>query len=317
MHEPRAFFDGRFIPASAAAIPLTDSGFVLGTTVAEQLRTFHGKIFRMEDHLRRLWHSLALLEVMPPLPMPELADAARELVTHNHPLLNPGDDLGVSIVVTPGPHATYGGSGPSRPLLCIHTYPLPFQFWADKYRVGQRLCTTNVVQVPAECWPREVKCRSRMHYYLADHRAAAADPGARALLLDQQGHITEASTANILLYTTAQGLVSPPRATVLPGVSLAVLADLAAKRGLAFGERTISPADLVVADEVLLCSTPFCLLPVTYFNTRPLGDGTPGPIFQQLLASWSEVVGVDIVQQAQRFAPERTTPVVAADPGPC
>lgn len=317
MQDPYAFLNGRFLPAAQAAIPLTDAGFVLGTTVAEQLRTFRGRIYRTQEHLDRLWHSLELLEVEPAITRAEMAGVAEELVARNHRLLHPDDDLGVSIVVTPGPYRAYGGPGVGQPLVGLHTYALPFHLWAEKYRHGQHLCTTNIEQVPARCWPREVKCRSRMHYYLADHRAAALDSGARAVLLDEQGHVTEASTANLLLYTACTGLISPPRSTVLPGISLATVAELAAQLDIPFTERSILPADLAAADEVLLSSTPLCLLPATHFNGRAIGSGAPGPIFQRLIQAWSERVGLDIVAQAERFAPRGHAGAASADPEAC
>ena len=159
----------------------------------------------------------------------------------------------------------------------LHTYPLPFRFWAAKYRAGQVLRTTSIQQVPPACWPPSLKCRSRMHYYLADREAAVAEPGSRAVLLDQAGFVTEASTANLIVYTAAGGLLTPPRTHVLRGISLAEIADLAERLHIPLSERELRPADLAAADEVLLTSTPLCLLPVTRYDGRPIGSGAPAP----------------------------------------
>ena len=307
MQTPYAFLNGKFLPAKQVAIPLTDAGFVLGATLAEQLRTFHGRIYRTDEHLARLWRSLELLHVAPRLTRAEVAAAAEELVARNHRLLHAEDDLGVSIVITPGAYPGYGGSAASEPLVCLHTYPLQFQFWAEKYRVGQRLRTTSVEQVPERCWPRGMKCRSRVHYYLADHQAAELEPGARAVLLDEHGRVTEASTANILLYRADMGLAAPPRGAVLPGISLATVVELAAELGIPYAERELLPDDLATADEVLLSSTPLCLLPATSLNGKLIGPGKPGAVFQRLIQAWSKRVGLGIVGQAERFAPQRTT----------
>jgi branched-subunit amino acid aminotransferase/4-amino-4-deoxychorismate lyase len=305
MHEPLTYLNGKFIPAAQAAISPIDTGFVQGAAVAEQLRSFHGKLFHVEDHVARLGVSLRLLDLDLGLTLDRLAAIAKELCVHNHAILAAGDDLGLSIVVTPGPYAGYGGQVPASPTVCLHTYPLPFSSWAEKYRTGQSLVTTAVQQVPWRCWPPEVKCRSRMHYYLADRQAAAIEPGARAVLLDQEGFVTEASTANLLAYRAAEGLLSPPLDRVLRGISLTVLSELAAEKDIPMVQRPLTPADLVTSDELLLSSTPFCLLPVTRFNGRAVGDGRPGRIFEQLIAGWSERVGVDIVAQAQQFATRR------------
>jgi branched-subunit amino acid aminotransferase/4-amino-4-deoxychorismate lyase len=141
-----------------------------------------------------------------------------------------------------------------------------------------------------------------MHYYLADRQAAVIEPGSRALLLDGAGYVVEASTANVILFTRGCGLFSPPRDQVLPGISLAQAHELAEKLGIPWVERALTPDDVAGADEVLLTSTPFCLLPVTRFNGRPIGEGAPGQVFHRLLAAWSELAGVDVVAQAERFA---------------
>ena len=141
-----------------------------------------------------------------------------------------------------------------------------------------------------------------MHYYLADRAAAARHPGARALLTDAAGYVTEASTANLMLYSGNEGLVAPPHEKVLPGISLAVLLQLADKLGIPYGQRNLRPEDVAAADEVMLTSTPFCLLPVTEFNGQPIGDGSGGPVYQRLLEAWSQLVSVDIAEQARQFA---------------
>jgi len=302
MTEPLAFLNGRFLPAASVAISPLDSGFVLGAAVAEQLRTFGGKLFRRDDHLARLERSLALVGVDPGMDRRRFVEVAEELVQRNHRLLAEGDDLGLSIFVTPGLYPSFAERAAIEPTVCLHTYRLPFRFWARKYRSGQALVLTGVEQVSASCWPAELKCRSRMHYYLADRDAGAREPGARAILPDRDGHVTEASTANLLLCVGAERLVAPPAGTVLPGISAATATRLAAGLGIRTTHRAIGPDDLARADEVLLTSTPWCLLPVTRFEGCPVGEGVPGPVFRRLLAAWSDLVGLDIVAQAERFA---------------
>ncbi len=301
MVQPQAFLNGDFIPASAMQIPPTDAGFVLGVTVAEQLRTFRGELFRLEDHLSRLFHSLQLVGIQIEMDRRTMAATARELVAHNRALVDAEEDLGLSVFVTPGTYLTFALDGPVTPTVGMHTYRIPFRLWADKYRVGQALANTSVRQVPAACWPTELKCRSRMHYYLADREAAARQPGARALLLDQDGRVSEASTANVLVYRRDEGLISPPLERILHGISLDEAFRLAAQLGIPTVRRDLWPEEVAEADEVLLSSTSPCLLPVSRFDGRPIGDGRPGEVFQSLIAAWSKLVGVDIVAQAARF----------------
>ena len=302
MLEPQAYFNGDWIPASSAGIPITDAGFVLGVTIAEQLRTFSGHIFRLEDHLDRLDHALRVIGVDPGLNRRQWIAIAQELVERNSQFLTPGDDWGLSIFVTPGIYHSYGSSEDTRPTVCLHTYPLSFHLWAEKYRTGQALVTTPIEQVPPLCWPPEIKCRSRMHYYLADKLALKKDPGARAVLLDREGYILETSTANVLIYRNGEGLISPSKDKILHGISRAVVYEIAGRLGISCHERNLTPDDLVSADEIILTSTPMCLLPVTRFNGQPIGGGRPGEISQKLLADWSKIAGLDIVGQAERFA---------------
>jgi len=300
MSEPLAYLNG-WISASQAVVPVYDAGFIQGATVSEQLRTFSGRLFQLESHLARLARSLAIVGIEPGLPLDELSRIATELVAHNHRRLAAGDDLGLSMFVTPGPYATLAPRSSGGPTIGLHTYPLPFRLWAGKYQRGETLVVPDVRQVPADCWPPELKCRSRMHYYLAEQQAAEISPGARALLVDAAGFVTETSTSNLLVYRADQGLISPRRERILPGISLQLVADLAQQRGIPFAERDLRADVVATADEVLLTSTPSCLLPVTCFDGQAIGDGQPGPIFARLLAAWNEQVGIDIARQAREF----------------
>ena len=301
--QPLAWLNGRWIPLAQAAVSVFDAGFVQGVTVAEQLRTFGGQLFRLPQHLDRLARSLAIVGVDAGLSAKELAEIAEKLALHNWRLLDPADDLNLTIFVTPGPYGSYAAvAGRAGPTVCLHSQPLPFGNWDDKYRTGQSLVVSSVRHVPETCWPAELKCRSRMHFFLADKEARERDPSARALLLDERGLVTEASTANLLAYEARSGLIPPPAERILPGVTVAVVQELAGRLGIPFVRRDLTVSDVEKADEVLLCSTSPCVWPVTRLNGQPIGSGQPGPVFSRLLAAWNEMVGLDIAGQARRFA---------------
>lgn len=303
MPESIAYLNGQLLPASQLAISVFDTGFVQGVTVAEQLRTFGGRLFRLEPHLERLRRSLDIIDVDPGLTNAELIELAEHIARHNHTLLAAGDDLGLSAFVTPGPYAGFTpADANSRPTVCLHTFAVAFHTFAEKYARGQSLVVTDVAQVPPTCWPPELKCRSRMHYFLADRAARRIDPAARALMLDGGGGVTEASTANVVAHFPNEGLVSPPREKILPGISVAVMGELAKQLGVPFSYRDLTVGELARADELFLTSTSPCVLPVTRLNGQPIGDGRPGELLGRLLAAWSELVGVDIVAQARKFS---------------
>ncbi len=296
MAEPLAYLNGAFIPASQLVVSTEDLGFAQGVSISERLRTFRGQLFRLEEHLERLANSLRIVGLQPGLPIAEIGRLAEELVSRNRHLLTDGDDLGMSMFITPGAPAMNG------PTVGIRVYLLPFGQWTSYYDRGQALTETGIRQVPESCWPAALKCRSRMHYFLADRLAHTLDPGSRAVLLDQSGFVSEASTANILFFRRQEGLVSPPRELILPGVSLSVLAELAAGLGIAFHYRKFPLAELAAADEILMCSTSPCVWPVTRLNGQPREPGARGPVYRQVLSAWSELVGVDIAAQARRFS---------------
>ncbi|HRE99447.1 MAG TPA: aminotransferase class IV [Pirellulaceae bacterium] len=289
-------------------IPCTDGGFVQGTTVAEQLRTFGGRLFRLDDHLDRLFAGLETVGIALPWSRETIAEWANALASDNHALLQPGNDLALVIFVTPGPYGAFAASpgavapGDSGPLLGMHTYALPFRNWASLYDVGQPLAIPSIREVPSACWPAALKCRSRMHYHLADREARRIDPEARALLLDLEGHVAEASTASVFLYFEGEGFVAPPEAEVLPSISLRTIRQAATARSIPFVHRTIEAAELFDADEVLLCSTSPCVLAATRIDGRPVGDGRPGRMWRHLIAAWNETAGFDLIDQARRFA---------------
>ena len=296
-----AFFDGGWVPADAARVPVNDAGFLQGTAVTEQLRTFGGQLFRLDQHLQRLARSLEIVGVDCGYSMAELQDIAEELVARNYAREQPEQDLGLSIFVTPGSYPAQADGERGRPLVCLHTYRQAFQLWADKYAHGEQLATTSVPQVPQACWPAELKCRSRMHYYQADRAAADRFAGSRAVICDLDGHVLETTTANLIVFTAAEGIVTPPAAEVLPGISLAVLRELAAAANIAWSERVLTVADLHSADEVMLVSTSVCVLPCVQLDGQNIGDGQPGDVYRQLLSDWSTLVGLDIAAQAQAF----------------
>lgn len=302
MIEPIAYLNGRFVPASTLSVPIYDAGFVLGTTVAEQVRSFGGRLFCLERHLERLWRSLEVVEVDPGLSTADVEKTANDLVARNHALLDPADDLGLGIFVTPGAYPTFAPPDALGPTICLHTYPLPFHRFAHLYEQGDAVVVTDVRQVSAHCWPRSLKCRSRMHYYLADQKARQTDPHSRAILLDEDGFVTETTTASLVIVERGPTIVSPPHEKLLPGISVGVVAELAQQLGIPFVERDLTPDDLATAEEVLLAGTTPCLLPVLRLDGRPISSHRPGGVFQRLIAAWNDLVGIDIVQQAQRFA---------------
>lgn len=311
MSEPLVYLNGRMVPASQARLAIYDAGIVLGATVTEQTRTFHKHSWRLDEHLDRLFRSLRYTRMNIGLSKEQLTDISNELVEHNARLLDDVEELGLIHFVTAGEYSTYAGrfrTGetpvPPTPTVCVHTFPLPFELWAKKMRIGSHVVTPSIRQVPPQCYDPQMKCRSRMHYYLADQEARLVDPEASALLLDLDGNVTETSAANFLIVECGS-LISPTPANALPGISRAMVMELAGKLGIPFIERDFQVFNAINADEAFTTSTPYCLMPVTKINGLPIGSGEPGPLTRRLLAAWSAAVGLDIEKQIQDGAAHR------------
>jgi branched-subunit amino acid aminotransferase/4-amino-4-deoxychorismate lyase len=235
----------------------------------------------------------------------DITRAAEHLVGHNAALLTPEQDLALVLVATPGPIGYYlgqaGGAGDGPPTFLMHTFPLLFHRYRRLFEQGARLVIPQTRHIPAQCLDPRVKQRSRMHWWIAEQEAHQLDPGASALLLDLNGHVTETATANLLVVT--RGVVeTPPRHTVLDGVSLGVVEGLCGELGVPFCERPLTPYDCLTADEAMLSCTSYCLAPVASVNGAPLR--CPGPVFEAVLRRWSETVGVGIREQILS-APDR------------
>lgn len=300
MHESLVFLNNQIVAASQAHIAIYDAGIVLGATVTEQTRTFHKRPWRLDDHLDRLFRSLRYTRMDIGMSKEQLADISLELIEHNAQLLDAEGELGLIHFVTPGEHAAYAGmsgkAGRTAPTVCIHTFPLPFELWANKMLTGAHLVTPSIRHVPPQCYDPKVKYRSRLHFYLADLEARQIDPDATALLLDLSGNLTETSTANFLIVERGV-IVSPTTVNTLPGISRAMVIELAGELGIPFVERDLQVYNVMNADEAFLTSTPYCLMPVTRINGAPIGDGKAGPMARRLLAAWSAEVGLDIEEQ--------------------
>lgn len=303
MHGPIAYLNGRFLPAAEAQVALDDVGFVHGATVVERLRTFQGRLFRLPEHLARLRRSLEIVGVENVPTDGELSLAAEKVTHENSRLLANGDELGLVIFVTPGRLGWNGDTPAAGPTVCVHSQRLPIERWAQHYEAGAALVSVPVVQPPPESWPAELKCRSRMHFYLAEREAAKIELGAMALLCDAAGHVTECTIANVAVSIDGATLISPPKKRILPGITLAATQELAAAREIGWIERDLTIAEMGVAQEIWLTSTPWCVLPVTRFNGRAVGAGRPGALYRQMARAWNDLVGCDFAAQARRSLP--------------
>lgn len=294
--EPVVWMNGQLVSWSAAAVPVWDLAVVAGAAVTDAGRTYHGRFLFAEQHIDRLLHALQELDFPEAPGKQQLLQAAATVTGHNFKLLPDGSDLGVVLFSTAGGNSTYLGRPSSQPTTVVHTYPLPFALWRNSFVSGVRLTTSQVRQIPADCFPVSLKVRNRLHWWLADHAAEQQSPGSRALLLNRDGSVAETSTSSICVVSSGQ--IATPAGDVLNSLSSRLVERLAQDAGIPFTRRKVDPSELQGADEIFLTSSPSCLLPVLSVDgskTR-IAPGQ-GPVFRQLLRGWSLLTGVDLEQQ--------------------
>ncbi|MBI3412196.1 MAG: aminotransferase class IV [Planctomycetes bacterium] len=301
MSEPLAFLNGRYLPQSQTALPLHDAGFVLGATVTDLCRTFRQRLYRWQDHLARFRRSCQAAFLNPSLDDASLTAVAEELVAENAKLLTLTDELVLIVFTTPGPVGYFqgdaGGVGSGPATLGMHTFPLPFERYRPLLEHGARLIIPRIKHVPSACVDPHIKQRSRMHWWLADCEARQKDAGAMALLLDDDGFVTETASAN-LLAVRDNALVSPRLDRVLEGISLQVVRELCDELKIPFLVDNMKRDDLQAASEILLTSTPFCLAGVRLLDGHAIP--WPGPMLRRLQEAWSQSIGREIAAVPKR-----------------
>ena len=297
MADYTAYFKGDWMPNSEISISPVDRGFMVGDVVFDVERTFDGKSFRMKEHIDRLYRSLKYTRIDPGLSAEEMLGISEEVIQRNEHLRAEVGDYTISQFVTRGEGRRAWSSGPAT--VCVKVGPVPFEWYASAYTEGMHGAITRTQSYSPEALDPKVKHYSRMNFNLAELEANDADPGAWPILRDADGNLTEGSGYNVFLVTDGVIRTASDRA-LLQGVSRGMVFDLAEQLDLPLVEEDLQPYDLYTADESFFASTSYCVLPVTQVDRRQIGDGKPGPITQQLLAAWSEVVGLDIVDQAQQ-----------------
>ncbi len=293
----RIWLDGEYVDRDEARIPMTDRGFRLGDVVFDTERTFGGAVFRLRDHIERLYRSMKYVRIDPGMSMDEVERLTLSVVDRNEPArAAANDDYMITQIVTGGS----GRRGDSAPRVSIWIDPLGSPRWAPAYDGGAHAVIPKTRAYPSDSLDPKVKHYSRLNFVLAEMEAADVDPDALPVLLDADGKLSEGTGANF--FVAANGVLRTPRDdSTLQGVSRMTVMEIADTLGIPAIEDDLQPYDLYTADEAFFCSTPYCILPVGRIDNRRIGRETPGPLTTQLLAAWSERVGLDIVDQLRRL----------------
>ena len=296
--ESLVYVNGELVPASQASVSVFDRGFRWGDGVYEMARTFNGKIWRLREHLDRLYWSLKYTRIDPHIDIDALETATFELVETNFRRSGP-EDVGVTHIIS------RGVVEPTRqaelvPTVVIYTEALAFAMYAKWYRDGIRMITPATRRTPPQSLSPKAKISNKMNHMVAQFEAQAVDPEALPLMLDYDGNVAESSGANFLFLR--RGTIHVPnRRNVLGGITMDSVLEIASTLGFNTEEGDYTPFDVYKADEAFITTTPSHISPVVSLNGIKIGAGVPGPAFQQITQAWSDIVGIDIVDQAMAY----------------
>ncbi len=292
-----AYLNGAFVPESQAKISIHDLGFVYGDAVYDTARTFAGTLFKLKEHIERLYRTLRYVQIDPGLSPAEMTRLTEELVERNLPFLRDGQDYWVSQRISRGLCHYEGEPRPYEgATVVIESVPLPLTARAHYFRDGIPVVTPSVRRVSPDALSPRAKTTNYLNMTLGDLEAKARNPKNWAVLLDHRGNLCEGIGANLFL--VQDGVVrTPTEAHVLPGVSRATVIELCEAQGIPLDITDLALHDAYVADEAFLTSTSLCLCPVASFNGRSYPGGLPGPVTRRIIEAYSRLVGMDFVQQ--------------------
>jgi D-alanine transaminase len=268
-----AYINGRYVPQSRARVAVEDRGYLFADGVYEGMPVHGGRLSFADRHFDRLDRSLAALRIAPPMTRAALLQVANEVIRRNG-VRNGGLYVQVTRGVAPRDHKFPKGVKPSL-LMMARPWKAPAP---DLLAKG-----IAVVTMPDQRWARrDIKSIGLLANVLA--KQAAAEQGAyEAWLVDEHGMVTEGSSTSAWIVAADGTLATRPNGIeILPGVTRAVVIDVARQLGLTLRLRPFSLAEARAAREAFLTSTSNFVLPVTRIDGKPVGDGRPGPIAARL-----------------------------------
>ena len=294
------YLNGEMLPPDQAKISVFDTAVTLGDTMTESTRTFGHKPFKLTQHIDRLYKSLKVSRINAGLSPAQMTAITLEVLETNLPHVPPQEDVWITHNISRGMGAAAVDPTLQRSpaTIIIHTAPMILKDWAGFYSDGCHAVTPFSRATPTQSLDARIKNRSRLAYTLAEAEVKLVDPQAQSIILDTEGNVTENKGGNFFIY--ADGCLKTPYARgALAGISRETALELAATLNIPTKETDFQPYDIYTADEAFFTSTPYCIMPATKFNGLPVGDGAVGPVTKRLLQAWSDLVGLDIVSQAQ------------------
>lgn len=270
------YVNGEYVPQHEAKTSLYDHGFLYGDGVFEGIRAYNGRVFRLDEHIERLYDSARAIALDVPLTREEMKEAILETLRRNklrdayiRPIVTRGDgDLGLDPRKCP------------KPNVFIITEEWGAMY-GDLYERGLTAVTVGIKRNRSDTLPPNIKSLNYLNNILAKIEANEKG-GDEAIILDTNGYISEGSGDN--LFIIKKGVIyTPPTVNNLKGITRAAAIELADKSGYRLVETNLGLFDLYTADEAFVTGTAAEIAPVTRADGRLIGDGRPGPITRHLM----------------------------------
>src|SRR5438876_6390914 len=281
--EAKIYIDGKFYSEANAKVSVFDHGLLYGDGIFEGIRFYNGRVFRLEEHLARLWDSARSICLEIPMSMRETTDALLETIRQND--LREGY---IRLLVTRGVGNL--GLNPEqckRPSVIIIATTVTL-YPESVYQSGLTVVTCATRRTNPGALNPAVKSLNYLNNVMAriEGSLAGAD---EALMLNDAGNVAECTADNVFMIKRGQIFTPPITAGALRGITRSIVFEIVAEIGIKITEADITRHDIFVADECFLTGTAAEIIPVVKADGRLIGNGKPGPITARTIARFREI----------------------------
>lgn len=281
------YCDGHFVSKEEASVSVFDHGLLYGDGIFEGIRVYNGNVFRLEQHLKRLYDSAKSILLEIPHEKEVLAEIVCETLRRNQ-----FDSAYIRLVVTRG-----AGNLGLDPFLCEKAIVIVIAeqlalFPSELYERGISVVSAATRRNRPDGLSPKVKSLNYLNNILVKieaHRAGASE----ALVMNSEGYVVEGSGENVFLVRDGQLWTPPVYLGALEGITRGAVMELASQLGYQVHREPFMMHDVYVADEVFLTGTAAEMIPVVKCDDRVVGDGRPGPITAQLHRAFQDRTGID------------------------
>ena len=276
----KIFMNGNLVPEEEAVVSVFDHGYLYGDGVFEGIRAYNGRVFKLVEHIDRLYESAHTIMLKIPYSRDEMVQAVVDTVKANNLR-----DAYIRLVVSRG----VGDLG-LDPKKCKEAQVVIIAdkisiFPEELYEKGLEVVTVATRRNAVDALDPKIKSLNYLNNILVKLEANRAGV-LEALMMTAQGYISEGSGDNVFIYRKGKLLTPPPYLGILVGITREVIIELARDEGIAVEEVPFTRHDVYVADECFLTGTAAEVIPVTEVDMRTIGSGQAGPLTRRLIEKY-------------------------------